>query len=316
MDNGTCGDNARYTLFENGLLRISGYGDMYNYESMGDFYWLAPWFQVIDDYVDMPAGITRVEIADDITSLGGGSLSFSNIKELNISKNITSIAYDALRYCDLEHITVDEDNSSYCAVNDVLFSKDMKLLHTYARNKSEQHYTIPDGVEEINQCAFWKSLQLSSVMFPKTIKKINSRAFAECNPISDIYFNGTEDEWKLIDIANFGNTALKNATIHYNATGINPPQIAGIPTVKDNGDGTYTINMQIENAEYDSKLIAALYDNNVMTGITSNIISADNIPKTIIVTADNANTARLFIWSSIAGLQPLCKIVDAEFIKE
>lgn len=205
---------------------------------MGDFYWLAPWFIVLDEYFDsLP--ITTVEISEDITTLGGGSLSHTDIETITISKNISDISYDAFQNCkNLNTIIVAEDNPSYCSVNNVLYSKDMTLLHTYAAGKTEDYYEIPDGVEQIGECAFFGRTNLSSITIPNTVTTISNRAFA-LTELSDIYYEGTEEDWDNIEKS--GNNILNNATIHYNATGTNSPQITATPTVTVK-DGVYIFN--------------------------------------------------------------------------
>lgn len=62
---------------------------------------------------------------------------------------------------------------------------------------------------------------LISITIPNSIKNIESGAFSKSYPISlkDVYYKGTEEEWKNIIISNDYNDGLFNATIHYNSSG-------------------------------------------------------------------------------------------------
>ena len=73
----------------------------------------------------------------------------------------------------------------------------------------------PDGdiVTEISGSAFLGEA-IISVTIPNTIEIIGSKAFYNCNELTDVYYDGTEEEWNLISIGS-RNTALENATKHF-----------------------------------------------------------------------------------------------------
>ncbi len=73
---------------------------------------------------------------------------------------------------------------------------------------------IPEGAASIGTNAFASS-GVSVVIIPETVTAIEIAAFANC-PLSDIYFTGTEAQWK--GIRKIGDTAaaVAKATMHYN----------------------------------------------------------------------------------------------------
>jgi len=60
---------------------------------------------------------------------------------------------------------------------------------------------------------------LTSITIPNSVTSIGEHAFVGCNKIKDVYYSGTETQWKEIEIAYEGNEDLTGATIHYNGTG-------------------------------------------------------------------------------------------------
>jgi hypothetical protein len=74
---------------------------------------------------------------------------------------------------------------------------------------------ISSGVTNIGTSTFRNCNNLTSVFIPTSVKEINSMAFYGCTSLTNIYYEGTEEEWDLIKIWD-DNTALSNATIHYN----------------------------------------------------------------------------------------------------
>ena len=53
----------------------------------------------------------------------------------------------------------------------------------------------------------------SSLTIPKSISKINSRAFYGCTRLKDVYYGGNAEAWDEI-IIETGNDPLTRATIH------------------------------------------------------------------------------------------------------
>lgn len=86
-----------------------------------------------------------------------------------------------------DEITVAEGNESFCSVEGVLFTKDMKKLICYPCGKEARTYNIPDGVEVIGAFAFQCNQFLEKVNLPPTIRSIEWKAFSFCERLSDIF---------------------------------------------------------------------------------------------------------------------------------
>ena len=57
---------------------------------------------------------------------------------------------------------------------------------------------------------------LTDIKLPKSLTIIGKSAFYGCDNIKDVYYSGTEEQWKKIDIRDY-NTKLIYAEIHYNS---------------------------------------------------------------------------------------------------
>ena len=73
---------------------------------------------------------------------------------------------------------------------------------------------IPYGIKTINNDTFYNCTALRKITIPRSVKSIGSWAFAYCNNLKDVYYTGSEEDWKKINIG-YINECLKNATIHY-----------------------------------------------------------------------------------------------------
>ncbi len=59
--------------------------------------------------------------------------------------------------------------------------------------------------------------EITSISLPSTVEEISRRAFNGCEFLTDVYYDGTEEEWnENVSIA-AGNDAILNATKHFNA---------------------------------------------------------------------------------------------------
>ena len=101
---GTCGPNLKWHLTDNGVLTISGKGEMYEYSSgIG-----APW----DNY-----NIKQIIIADGITTIGGGAFRDCRaLTSVTIPNSVTTIGEYAFYNCIYNHRTT-KTNQKYPSVN-------------------------------------------------------------------------------------------------------------------------------------------------------------------------------------------------------
>lgn len=78
-----------------------------------------------------------------------------------------------------------------------------------------ERIVIPEKVGFLSNGIFAQCLFLKEVYISKNIEAVCWTAFNDCPGLTDIYYGGTQDDWKKIIIDN-ENSALENAIIHYN----------------------------------------------------------------------------------------------------
>lgn len=137
-------------------------------------------------------GVTEVVIPDEyegvpvteVADFAGCNL--EGVKKITVGKNVESIGVWAFTNNQkLEAFEVSEDNGHFCAVDGVLFSKDMKTVVFYPpAGKTE--FSIPDTVETIRSKSFYKCQKLEKLVLPKCLKKIEEKAFFRCSNLNDI----------------------------------------------------------------------------------------------------------------------------------
>lgn len=86
----------------------------------------------------------------------------------------------------------------------------------YAFSSCDSLTTVKIGssVAGISNYAFEKCGNLKSISIPKGLTYIGAYAFSGCESIADVYYEGSEWMWNLIELV-LGNECLTSATIHY-----------------------------------------------------------------------------------------------------
>lgn len=168
MASGSCGENLTWTLTTDGVLTISGEGEME--EGTWDAY---------------RESITEVVIEPGVTSIGYSVFDgCSGLTSVALPDSVTSIGYNAFADCmNLTEINVDVGNRNYSSADGVLFNKDATIIWCYPARKTGNAYYIPDSVTSIEDYAFRDCTSLARVTIPDGVTNIGSYTFRGCTSL-------------------------------------------------------------------------------------------------------------------------------------
>lgn len=200
--------------------------------------------------ISIPASVTEIEDgafyhctsletialpSTELTLEGGVFNGCSSLKAISIPEGTTTIGNAMFADCvNLESV---ELPSSITVIHIAAFSGCTSL----------KSIVLPDKVTTIKNAAFNECSNLNSVTIPASVNSIETAAFGSCDALVDVYYAGTEDQWKAITIDEL-NDGLANATIHYQSAGGSSPEhhehsytsVTTAPTCTEQGYTTYT----------------------------------------------------------------------------
>lgn len=147
--------------------------------------------------------LTSITIPDSVTRIRESAFyNCISLTSIIIPNSITSIGESAFSYCEnLKSITIPDGSIAI-------------YQFEFYNCTSLSSVTIPSSVTRINDYAFSNCTSLTSITIPDSVTHIGSSVFSE--NLTDVYYTGTEEQWKQIEIGYFNDSLIK-ATIHYNS---------------------------------------------------------------------------------------------------
>jgi len=215
VSSGTCGDNLTWTLDDEGLLTISGTGEMWDYDweydsASGKYVTTAPWGVEVKEVV-LEKGVTSIgdhafrgcsslnsiSIPEGVISIGSYAFgSCSSLSSISLPESLTSIGSDAFSHSSLSSISIPEGVTSIgeCAFHGCSSLSSISIpegvtsidYHTFEGCSNLSSISLPEGVTSIEGHAFSLCSSLSSISLPESLTSIGSYAFYVCSSLSSI----------------------------------------------------------------------------------------------------------------------------------
>ncbi len=222
VESGTCGENLTWTLSDDGVLTISGTGEMEDYTiySSPDPTW-SPYIFRIKTIVIKPGvtsigglafsdceGLESITVPEGIKLIGRQAFfNCTSLTAIKIPDSVTEIEYGAFQGCEalisisipksvsiiesavfdgcsgIEQITVSNENPFYHSSGNCLIETASKTLIRGCKNSN-----IPsDGsVTSIRNYAFSYCTGLKNIVIPKDVTSIGEGVFSACSGVESI----------------------------------------------------------------------------------------------------------------------------------
>ncbi len=220
-DGGSCGENATWK-FSDGVLTISGSGEMDDYEN-GD----TPWKEydqeitrlIIDDRithigdesfggcsqfesVTLPSNLETIghrafancfalesiELPDSVRAIGSDAFAYTRIAHVVLPRNLENLWSGAFAACSrLKSFEVAAENDRYKVVDGVLYDRKLLRLYAYPAGKEDATFTVPETVCYLSDAAFQGCSNLQTVFLSEGIEKIGNFMFYGCSNLESLY---------------------------------------------------------------------------------------------------------------------------------
>lgn len=150
--------------------------------------------------LDLPASLTTIgaqafngcrnltisELPASLVSIGWGAFTgCQKVTSLTLPASVTDLAYGAFKNSYLTEIQISPDNPAYCAIDGIIYRKDMQRVVECLESK-EGAVIIPESVNTIEKYAFSGCKLLTSVSIPASVYSIREGAFQDCTGLTSI----------------------------------------------------------------------------------------------------------------------------------
>ncbi len=310
-----CEENQHYKAVDNVLFSKDG-TELVLYPSAreGNAYIIPDGTEIIgDESIRFCGSLTSVIIPDSVKTIGRNTFELTPITEIIIPDSVESVGEYAFSACQ--------------NLGNVGLSRSITEIAngTFTDCISLNNITIPSNVKKIGDMAFAACAGLKSVTISKNVKEIGDRAFYRCDSITDVYYEGTEEEWNAISIGE-QNELLTNANMTFSVVMPTPtptvtptitppaspsasptviPTATPIPPVTKTDTG---FRVQLDDNYENCVVYAAVYSRDgMLIRIASEPLKADGAAS-IAVGFEGGVYAKVFVWTD--NLEPVVDTVN------
>lgn len=207
-----CGDDLTWSLDENGVLLVSGTGDMWDYDVENP-----PWREERDRIRELEilpgatgigalafancGNLERVSIPEGITGIGRNAFNgCTSLEEILLPESLEQIGASAFYNCGLIAVTIPEGVTvlggaafgSCSKLKDVSIPGSIGCVSSLAFSGCEalESVSLGEGVSVIDLQAFLRCSSLKEIILPATLTEIGDLAFCYCTGLEQILFEG------------------------------------------------------------------------------------------------------------------------------
>ena len=164
-------------------------------------------------YPESKAG-AAFTVPDGVKVIGSDAFSSCNkLTSLTLPTSVTTLERFSVYAC--ENLKSIKLPSKLDSIGDFAFA--------YCTSLTEM--TVPEGVKVLSANALYECSSLKTLRLPVSIAEIGSYCTVKCDKLSDVYYAGTQKQWKLVKVDS-SNTSLTKAKMHYGNLTVSTPTIS------------------------------------------------------------------------------------------
>ena len=239
-DSGQCGENLTWTLDKEGLLIISGTGEMEDSDYFRGTFNRNPQIKkvILEEGVTSIGesafydceNLQEVIISDGVVTIGAEAFSEClSLQDVNIPNSVTSIGQLAFKRCTgLKSVVIPDSVTNMegyifdgCKnLKSIKFPNGIKKMEFLRDCSSLEQVVIPDSVINIEDESFANCTSLKNITIPDNVTNIAKRAFSNCRSLESVVLS--KNIAKINKDTFLGCHSLKSITIPDGVTTIEP----------------------------------------------------------------------------------------------
>lgn len=163
----------------------------------------------------------KISIKEGTVGIAEEAFSCLKVKSVTIPSSLEYIGENAFIFTEnLKKITLSKDNKHFIIYEDTLFNSTKTRLIKYASDSSAKEYVAPKTVKNIDDYAFCSGNKLEKIELSSNVENINIRMFVGTKLLEnfpeEVYYEGSEEDWKKIKFSEEMKEHLNYVKVHYN----------------------------------------------------------------------------------------------------
>ncbi len=207
--------------------------------------------------------LKSVELPASLTTIGAGAFRSCALESVTIPEKVTTIGRNAfrdnstlktvdIRSKQISEVGYNKNDTEYrgdgvfsgCSINSVKFNDQMTYIPSYlfsgAGIEAATEITIPQYVTQIGERSFYKAGKLQKIVLPAGLREIGKDAFAGCDYLDTVVFEGTSEAWDKVAVGT-GNDKISSPTEMLNKEPAVKPDDPEDPTDPSDPSGSWAL---------------------------------------------------------------------------
>ncbi|EAX91202.1 cell surface protein, putative [Trichomonas vaginalis G3] len=156
-----------------------------------------------------------VVFPDSLEIIGNDVFTRTKIKNLTIPRSVINLdsgnSFDLIET--LEYAQVAPENPKFISIDGILYTRDMKTLYIFPKNKNITYFSVPYGVETITVAAFSGTRYVSTLVISETVRTIGAY-FCRYSAVQAVIIKQRKGKIRISENDLFKGT-IYNVTIEY-----------------------------------------------------------------------------------------------------